>query len=985
MSKPENYQSASDIQIYKRLLGYVVPFWPAFLLSIIGYLIYSLSNVAFIQLLSYIVDSIGGNDLLEESTSGQFLRQFTPVGESMNRTVIPIAMILIAISRGLGAFLGYYLITYVATNVVHSLRCELFDRLLNLPSSFYDKNALGHLVARVTYHVTQVTGAATDAVRTVFRDGFSVIGYLGFLMYLNWKLTLIFFLVAPVIALLVAFAGRRFRKISERIQNSMGDVTHVASEAVQGYRVVRAFGGNSYEKNRFHRVSNYNRRQTMKMAATAAVNSPVIQLLVAIALAALVWLVLDPRIVSGMTAGKVIAFISTAGLLAKPIRQLSQVNAVIQRGLAAAKEIFELFDEEIEEDQGTRVLDNARGKIEFRNVSFAYDEGGPEVLKSISVTIEPGQTVALVGRSGSGKSTLASLIPRFYEPSNGEILLDDIPIAEITLDNLREHIAVVTQQVTLFNDTISRNIAYGNLQHASEADIRIAAEKAYALEYIEDLESGFKTIVGDDGVLLSGGQRQRLAIARAFLKDAPILILDEATSALDSESEKYIQAALEEVVKNRTTFIIAHRLSTIEAADVILVIEDGRIIEQGTHQTLLASQSAYSQLYNHQVTGSEETLPTQLHQPLPNLPLVKFSDGANLPWQNWTFNPLIEGWYSGARWLYLLKPLSYVFQKIAAWRKRKLQDSARSGWRPTVPVVVVGNINVGGTGKSPLVIWLAIKLSEAGYKPGVVSRGYGGKSLEYPLHVTNHTDPIDAGDESVMIARRTGCAVVVDPDRTQAARYLLDNFDCDVILSDDGLQHYALPRDLEIAVIDGSRGLGNGLCFPAGPLREPPARLDQVDFVVVNGEMRTQSERYLHQVDIELVPEAWVNLRSQEEIPVANWPSVKQVHAVAGIGNPQRFFGLLRTMGFDVIEHGYEDHRNFLDSDLLFANQLPVIMTEKDAVRCRLMDMDLLHDNYWYLKVSVQTETDFFDQFMDRLEENYGSSIVMSHDREAEV
>ncbi len=576
--------SVSDIQVYRRLLSYVTPFWVAFLASILGFLIYSVSNVAFVQLLSYIIDSIDGRDPLLGSSMGDFMSGFLSAGESLNRTVIPAAMIFIALSRGVGSFLGQYFITYVATNVVHGLRCELFDQLLKLPSSFYDKNALGHLVARVTYHVTQVTGAATDAVRIVFREGFTVIGYVVFMLYLNWRLTLIFFIVAPFIALLVAYAGRRFRKFSERIQNSMGDVTHVASETIQGYRVVRAFGGANYERGRFHRVSNYNRQQTMKMAATQAINSPVIQFIVAIVLAGLVWLVLEPRLLADMTAGKVIAFISTAGLLAKPIRQLSNVNATIQRGLAAAKEIFDLFDESVEEDSGNRYLHEVSGEIEFRHVSFSYDVNGPEVLKDISFIAKPGQTIALVGRSGSGKSTLASLIPRFYTPTQGEILIDHVPINDLVLENLREHIAVVTQQVTLFNDTVARNIAYGKLDSASVDSIRDAAEKAYALEYIDALEDGLDTVVGDDGVLLSGGQRQRLAIARAFLKDAPVLILDEATSALDSESEKYIQSALEAVLRDRTTISIAHRLSTIENADVILVMDNGRIVEQGSHQ-----------------------------------------------------------------------------------------------------------------------------------------------------------------------------------------------------------------------------------------------------------------------------------------------------------------------------------------------------------------------------------------------------------------
>lgn len=967
MFKKSSSENVSDIQVYRRLLSYVTPFWVAFLASILGFLIYSVSNVAFVQLLAYIVDSIDGKDPLMGSAVGDFLTGLLPGSTSLNRTVIPAAMIFIALSRGVGSFLGQYFITYVATNVVHGLRCELFDQLLKLPSSFYDKNSLGHLVARVTYHVTQVTGAATDAIRIVFREGFTVIGYFTFLLYLNWRLTLIFFLVAPFIALLVGYAGKRFRKLSERIQNSMGDVTHVASETIQGYRVVRAFGGKNYERGRFYRVSNYNRRQTMKMAATQAINSPVIQFIVAIALAALVWLVLEPRLLADMTAGKVIAFISTAGLLAKPIRQLSNVNATIQRGLAAAKEIFDLFDEAVEEDSGTRYLHEVRGEIEFRHVSFSYDKNGPEVLKDINFVAKPGQTIALVGRSGSGKSTLASLIPRFYTPTKGEILIDQVPINDIVLENLREHIAVVTQQVTLFNDTVARNIAYGDLENASIDAIREAAEKAYAIDFIDKLEDGLHTLVGDDGVLLSGGQRQRMAIARAFLKGAPILILDEATSALDSESEKYIQSALEAVVQDRTTISIAHRLSTIEKADIILVMEDGQIVEQGSHQELLVKQGVYAQLHRHQVANGEDSSKIITPVKFDRLPLVNFPGEVGLPWWTGGYSPLVNAWYGDKLWVKLLLPFSALFQFLAKKRRNKLLRTAHQRWSAPVPVIVIGNINIGGTGKSPLVIWLAQQLLLSGYSPGIVSRGYGGASSKHPLQVTASTNPVDAGEEAVMIAQRTGLPVVVDRDRNQAVQSLLMNNPCDIVLSDDGLQHYAMARDLEIAVIDGSRGIGNGYCFPAGPLREPPSRLKEVDFVVVNGKSAGSGQEITGSICMDLIADAWVNIHTMEEISIDEWQLGKQVHAVAGIGNPKRFFDTLRDMGFEVLEHGLEDHHIFQVADLLFGDQLPVVMTEKDAVKCRLLNKELMHQEYWYLKVSVVTSDKFVDAVLEKL------------------
>ena len=973
-------QKASDIQIYSRLLSYVTPFWAAFLISIIGFLIYSLSNVAFVQLLSYIVDSIDGKDPLEGSSVAAYISGILSNGGSLNRTIIPLAMILIAISRGLGSFMGQYFITYVSTNVIHEIRCELFDQLLKLPSSFYDKNALGHLVAKVTYHVAQVTGAATDAIRIVIREGFTVIGYLALLLYLNWRLTLIFFMVAPFIALLVRYAGRRFRKISLRIQNSMGDVTHVASETIQGYRVVRTFGGTDYERDRFRKVSNYNRRQSMKMAATSAINSPIIQFLVAVTLAALVWLVLDPRLLADMTAGKVIAFITTAGLLAKPLRQLSDINSTIQRGLAAAKEIFELFDEQIEDDYGIRKLDHCSGKIEFKDVCFAYDSEGSKILHNINFIAQPGQTVALVGRSGSGKSSLVSLIPRFYSPTGGQILLDDIPITDIGLSNLRDHIAVVTQQVTLFNDTVRRNIAYGDLKNASEEDVREAADKAYALEFIEDLENGLDTIVGDDGVLLSGGQRQRMAIARAFLKDAPVLILDEATSALDSESEKKIQSALEAVVKNRTTLIIAHRLSTIERADVILVMEDGQIVEQGDHLELLERGGIYSQLHFHQATAGNDSEKGHSADTRKNHPIVVRPNESYISWRLGSYNMLQKVWYGNYFWSKIFMPFSYLFQHLARKRRLNLEKSRQSKWRSPVPVVVVGNVNVGGTGKSPLVIWLVHELQKSGWNPGIVSRGYGGTNTRHPVTVVSKTDPVEVGEEAVMIARSTGQPVTVCKDRNDAIQYLLAEYPCDVIISDDGLQHYAMARDIEIIVIDGSRGIGNGLCFPSGPLREPPSRLSEADFVVINGELTARGVPVDTSIRIDLLPVSWVNLHTNEEVKLDAWPLGNHVHAIAGIGNPKRFFSTLSGMGFDVIGHAFEDHRIFQTADILFPDKLPVVMTEKDAVKCRKLDRDLMHQNYWYLKVGVVTETNFIDSVKLKLDEVQARNLKLVPD-----
>lgn len=929
----------TDTQVYGRLLSYVTPYWLALVISIIGFLLSSVSNVAFLSLISYIVDSLQGNDPLVDSRIAAQVTYLFGSSDSLNRTVIPLAIVVIVLARGIGTFIGDTFITYVSTNLVHNLRCQLFDQLMKLPSSFFDGSHQGHLVAKVTFHVSQVTGAATDAVKVVLREGLVVIGYLGFLLILNWQLTLIFLAVAPIIVLFVQIASKRFRRISTRIQESMGDVTHVATEAVQGHRVVRTFGGADYERKRFGKVSNNNRRQSMKMVVTSSIATPVTQLLVGIALAVLVWMVLDPGL--NMTPGMVVAFITTGGLLAKPIRQLSEVNATIQKGLAAAEDIFDLFDQETELDEGSQVLDSVKGQVEFRNVSFSYGEDSSQVLNNLSFTVTAGETIALVGRSGGGKSTLASLIPRFYSPTSGEILIDGVSIEALSLTNLREHVGLVTQEVTLFNDSIINNIAYGSLKGASREKVIVAAKKAYIWDFIAGLEEGLDTIIGDDGVLLSGGQRQRLAISRAFLKDAPILIMDEATSALDSESERYIQSALEEVLKGRTTFIIAHRLSTIEKADRILVMDKGSIVEQGTHSELLAISGHYAQLHNHGPQQSEEhSVPS-----VAPLPVVQNER------TGWDFHPLVKAWYTDASWLSLLSPLGYLYERVGRWRRSRIE---RHQWHAPVPVIVVGNINIGGTGKSPLVLWLVERLVAKGFQPGVVSRGYGGSAIEYPLEVTPDTDPAESGDEPLMIARRSMVPVVVDPNRVAAVGYLLEHHGCDVVVSDDGLQHYRLYRDVEIAVVDGKRGLGNGRCLPAGPLRESAERLDEVDFVVSNG----PSDVGGHTFEMSIKATNVINLHTDEKIAV-DQQVFTQVHAVAGISNPQRFFDDLRNLGYEIVEHAFADHHNFQIADLDFGDDLPILMTEKDAAKCRALGN--ISATCWFLEVTANLPESFLD------------------------
>ena len=911
----------------KRLFSYTFRFKFSFILSIFGFILFASADIAAVEWIRRIIEYINSD---QDDFS----------------IYLVLALIFIAMGRGAGFFIGNYFMSRVGFGIVHDLRSELFSKLINLPKNFFDQNQSGQLINRITFTTTQVSGAASNAIKTLVREGFLLLGLLAYMLTLNWKLTLLLLITTPFIALIVYVAGRRLRKLAKTIQTAMGDVTHLASEAVDGNLEIKSFNAEKYEKDRFFAANASNKNQNLKLEATSNLATPIIQLLVSVSLSIVAYFALGSQLGIELSAEDFVAFITAAGLMAKPIRQLSNINAVIQKGLAAAVEIFDQLDTKEEEDIGE--LDSEiLGNIKFSDVSFAYNSKEP-VLTNLNFSITKNETVAIVGKSGSGKSTIANLISRFYSDFTGEISVDDVSILDYQLSHLRKSISIVNQSPTLFNDTIEKNIAYGD-SDIDQAKLKEAAKISGCNDFISRLPEGFKSEIGDDGVLLSGGQRQRLAIARAFYKDSPIIILDEATSALDNESELIVQEAIEQLINNRTTIVIAHRLSTIENADKILVLDNGSVAESGTHDELLGQEGIYKSLYQNKFNDSGDS----------KKPSRKAISQEFLP--TFTEEPtqqgyLIDAWYNKSFWLYILAPLTFLFSSLVKARRNSYINNPKKVWNSSKPIIVVGNISMGGTGKTPLVKFIASELAKRGFKPGLVSRGYGGK-YSGTLEVTSETTYKQTGDEAQILAK-LNIPFFIDKNRSRAARKLQEKHDVDVVISDDGLQHYAMGRDIEIAVIDGARRLGNGLAFPAGPLREPKSRLSEVDFIVNNGGP-TEGDEIL----MTLSPAKFIHLNSGKEYSVDKWPMHNQVHAIAGVGNPNRFFDLLLRLGFEFDKNPFPDHHKYNKRDLYYLDHLPILMTEKDAAKCK----HFKNSKIWYLSIESKIESQFIDKLEEKL------------------
>ncbi len=573
---------ATSLQLYLRLLRYVKPYWVPFALSIAAMVVTALTEPVFPALLKPLLD-------------GSFVHK-----EGGLLVWLPGLIVAVFLVRGFASYVSDYAIGWVANKVVMDLRKEMFAKLVRLPTQFYDNHTSGSLISKFTFDVLHVTGAATSVISVIFRDTLTVTFLLAWLFWLNWKLTLVALLVGPPTILITRGFTQRLRAMSRAEQTAMGDLNHALEESIGCHRVVKVFGGQEYEATRFESGANKIRTFNMKMTSAAAANVPLVQIVVSIALALIIYLAVRQASADETTVGGFVSFLTAMLLVFPPLRRLTGASQTLQRGLAAAESVFRLIDEDPERDAGTVEIGRVKGRIEFRAVSFSYPGSARSALDAVSFSIEPGETVALVGTSGAGKSTLANLLPRFYSPDSGQILIDGTDVATLRLASLRANIALVSQDIVLFNDTVAANIAYGRLAGTSEAEVVRAAEAAHAMQFIRQMSEGLATLIGENGVRLSGGQRQRLAIARAFLKDAPVLVLDEATSALDSESERHVQAALETLMRGRATLVIAHRLSTIERADRIVVLDAGRIAETGRHADLIAASGIYARLHRLQ-------------------------------------------------------------------------------------------------------------------------------------------------------------------------------------------------------------------------------------------------------------------------------------------------------------------------------------------------------------------------------------------------
>ncbi|MFT5224678.1 MAG: subfamily B ATP-binding cassette protein MsbA [Polaribacter sp.] len=927
----------TGVKAYRALLSLAFEHKTYFGMAVIAMIVFAGTEAAFAYIMKPMLDEgfIGGDPFIIK--------------------MIPIAIILIFLVRMVTIFTRIYCMDYIGRNVINSLRQTMFDKLITMTSTEYDQSSSGAILTRFSFDVERVATSVSSALTVFIQDTLRIIVLLGYMFWLNWQLTCVFLLAGPIIFLVVVKLTGRFRRLSKSIQSSMGDVSMIAQEVIDSNRIVKIFGGVDFERKKFAEINQNNLKLHLKLSVAKAVSVPFVQFIISIAFAAIVAFATSESMRGIITTGDFVSFIIAMTMVLVPMRVLSSINASIQEGIAAGESIFAFTASESEEDTGKIRLDRTKGQLSFKNIALKYHNNNELVLDNISFNVAPNQTIAIVGRSGSGKSSLVNLIPRLYELDGGEILLDGERIQDYKLKDLRRQIAYVGQDVRLFNDTIRNNIAYGLSDAVSDEQIIEAAKQAFAWEFIETLPEVLNTKVGERGVLLSGGQRQRIAIARALLKDAPILILDEATSALDTESERYIQNAIENLMTNRTTLVIAHRLSTIEHADRILVLDQGKLLEQGDHHGLLELNGTYAKLHSMQfrdIDASVTELTGITNQPeIQSITLDKSvmshwmmaSTQRRQGWWLWSINPLAIA----------LMPLSLLYYLLSRVRRLCYHIGLLSSTRLPVTTIIVGNVTLGGNGKTPVVIALFRLLKDKGYQPAIVTRGYKSGNEDKVQILSGGQINIGAGDEANMISEICHCPVGVGSNRIESAEQILAQFpDTNIILSDDGLQHYGLKRDIEI-VVCRLVAFGNGLMIPAGPLRETRRRLDKADITI---------NRDGNQI-VESLNEVWNLNDPSNKVHITQFKG-RQVHALAGIGFPETFFASLVQVGIDPIAHEFPDHYAFTPSDLELKPDLPILVTHKDAVKLK----GVSNHNIWVVPLGIDFSTDLENEILQLLE-----------------